>query len=136
MAEMLVVLAILGTVVAALAPLFTSALGSQKDQTNRSKAQQDARVALDRLRREIHCAGGLTPTSGYPRSAITISLGSYCPATGGATTVTWCTKDKNGAAPNRHDFTIALGRALKEKEARERTVDELALAGADTLRVV
>ena len=73
---------------------------SQTDQTNRTQAQQDARLGLDKLRREIRCASGLTTPSGYPASAITITLGSYCPTAGGAaTTVTWCTKDKNGATP-------------------------------------
>ena len=49
------------------------------------------------------------------------------------------------AAPNRHDFTIPLARALKEKAVEERSAaaadsDErrraLVLAGADNLRVV
>ena len=98
--EMLVVLAIIGIVLAGITQLFMSALKSQKDQTNRTQAQQDARLGLDKLRREIRCANALTTPSGYPASAITITLGSYCPTAGGAaTTVTWCTKDKNGASP-------------------------------------
>ena len=75
-------------------------LKSQTDQTNRTQAQQHARLGLDKLRREIRCASALTTPSGYPASAITITLGSYCPTAGGAaTTVTWCTKDRNGATP-------------------------------------
>jgi prepilin-type N-terminal cleavage/methylation domain-containing protein len=98
--ELLVVLAILGTVLAGLTVLLTSALRTQTDQTNRIQAQQDARLGLDKLRREIHCASTVTAPSGYPSSAVTITLGSYCPTTGGAaTTVTWCTQDKNGTAP-------------------------------------
>jgi prepilin-type N-terminal cleavage/methylation domain-containing protein len=100
LAEMLVVLAILGIILAALTALITGALKSQTDQTNRTQSQQDARLGLDKLRREIRCASDLTTASGYPASAITITLGSYCPTAGGAaTTVTWCTRDKNGAAP-------------------------------------
>ena len=56
---MLVVLAILGIVLAGLTVLFTSAMRSQTDQTNRVNAQQDARVALDQLRRELRCASAL-----------------------------------------------------------------------------
>lgn len=97
--EMLVVLAILGIVLTAILLLFTSAISSQTDQTNRTQAQQNARVALDRLRREIHCASTLSPTSGFPVSSITITLGTWCSPPAGATTVTWCTKDKNGTAP-------------------------------------
>jgi len=99
LSEMLVVLAILGIVVGGIAQLFTSGLLSERDQTNRTEAQRHARLGLDKLRREIHCAGTVAPTSGYPASAVTVTLGSYCQATGGATTVTWCTKDKNGIAP-------------------------------------
>jgi twitching motility protein PilT len=48
------------------------------------------------------------------------------------------------AAPNRHDFTIALARALRQKAVEERSAaaadsdggDVPLLAGADTLRVV
>ena len=97
--EMLVVLAIVGIVLAGLTQLMRGALFAEKDQTSRTHAQLDARLALDKLRREIHCANGAT-TSGYPSSSITITLGSYCSTSGGATaTVTWCTKDKNGTAP-------------------------------------
>ena len=96
---MLVVLAILGIVLAAIAQLFTSAMRPRADQTNRTEAQQHARLGLDKLRREIRCASAVTTPSGYPASAITVTLGSYCQATGGATTVTWCTKDRNGATP-------------------------------------
>jgi len=99
LSEMLVVLVILGVVIGGIAQLFSSGLLSERDQTNRTEAQRHARLGLDKLRREIHCAGTVTPTSGYPASAVTVTLGSYCQATGGATTVTWCTKDKNGIAP-------------------------------------
>jgi prepilin-type N-terminal cleavage/methylation domain-containing protein len=97
--EMLVVLTILGIVLAGLTVLFTGALTSQTDQTNRAEVQQDARLGLDRLRREIRCASDITTPSGYPASAVTITLASYCPTAAGATSVTWCTKDKNGTAP-------------------------------------
>jgi prepilin-type N-terminal cleavage/methylation domain-containing protein len=92
--EMLVVLVILGIVLAGLTQLFTGSLVAEKDQTNRTEAQQDGRLALDKLRREIHCASSVAPTSGgYPTSSVTIRLGSWCPTSGGtATTVTWCTK--------------------------------------------
>lgn len=98
LAELLVVLAILGTVLAGLTALFTAGIKTQTDQTNRTQAQQDARLGLDKLRREIRCASSLTPTSGYPASAVTITLGSWCPTAGGASTVTWCTVPSAGGA--------------------------------------
>jgi type II secretory pathway pseudopilin PulG len=95
---MVVVLAILGIVIAALTQLFVSASTAQVDMTRRFEAQQEMRLALDKLRREIHCASAV---SGAPGSSIVITLGSYCPTRGtGPAEVTWCTKDKNGAIPD------------------------------------
>ena len=54
--EMIVVLAILVVVLTALTQLFVSASTAEVDMSNRVQAQQDARLALDKLRREIHCA--------------------------------------------------------------------------------
>ena len=99
LAEMLVVLVILGIVFLGLTQLFVGGMHTQSDQTQRNQAQQAARLALDKLRREIHCASTITTPSGYPASSVTITLGSWCNVAGGATTVTWCTKDKNGSAP-------------------------------------
>jgi prepilin-type N-terminal cleavage/methylation domain-containing protein len=98
--EMLVVLAILGIVLGALTQLFISGSTAQVDMTRRFEAQQNMRLALDKLRREIHCGSGVTAPV-LPTSSITISLGSYCPSngTGAAAQITWCTKDKNGNAP-------------------------------------
>ena len=55
LAELLVVMAILGVVLAGLTALITAGLKTQTDQTNRATAQQDARLALDQLRHEVHC---------------------------------------------------------------------------------
>jgi prepilin-type N-terminal cleavage/methylation domain-containing protein len=118
LSELIVVLAILLIVVAALAQLFSSASNAQNDMSNRFQAQQDARLALDKLRQEIHCASAVTntpapppwpptvwpppwPTPTTPTSSITIALGSYCPTntTGAAAEFTWCTKDKTGGTP-------------------------------------
>ena len=99
LSELIIVLAILLVVVGALAQLFASASTAQVDMTRRFEAQQDMRLALDKLRREIHCAS--TVTGIPPTSSIVIKLGAYCPTnkTGAIADVTWCTKDKNGNAP-------------------------------------
>jgi prepilin-type N-terminal cleavage/methylation domain-containing protein len=100
LSEMLVVMVILGIVLGALTQLFVSGSTAQVDMTRRFEAQQNMRLALDKLRREIHCGSGVTAPV-LPTSSITISLGSYCPSngTGAAAQITWCTKDKNGNAP-------------------------------------
>lgn len=99
LSELIVVLAIIGIVVGALTQLFVSASTAQVDMTRRFEAQQEMRLALDKLRREIHCANAVTGAP--PASSIVISLGSYCPTNGTTATadVTWCTKDKNGNTP-------------------------------------
>ena len=89
--EMIVVMAILGVVLAALTQLFLSGSKAETDMSNRFRAQQNARLALDGLRREIHCASAVvgTPTT----SVFTITLPSYCPTNGTAADkqITWCT---------------------------------------------
>jgi type II secretory pathway pseudopilin PulG len=99
LSELIVVLAILLIVVTSLVALFVSASNAQVDMNRRFEAQQEMRLALDKLRREIHCAK--TVAGSPPTSSIVITLGSYCPSntTGAETQITWCTKDKNGNAP-------------------------------------
>jgi len=90
--EMLVVLAILGVVIGGLTQLFVAANNTTADVTSRFQAQQQGRLALDGLRRELHCASAISPTTGFPVTSITITLGSYCPsAPSGGGSVTWCT---------------------------------------------
>jgi prepilin-type N-terminal cleavage/methylation domain-containing protein len=92
--ELLVVVVILGIVIAGLTQLMVSASHSQLEQTNRVGAQQHARLALVKLRREIHCASAVSPNPNgtWPSRAVTIVLGSYCPTyKSGIASVTWCT---------------------------------------------
>jgi prepilin-type N-terminal cleavage/methylation domain-containing protein len=93
--ELLVVLVILGVVLGALTTMFVSASTAQLDMSNRFEAQENGRLALDKLRREIHCASNVKNMSGAPLTAgsyagITVTLGSYCLT--GSGDVTWCTR--------------------------------------------
>ena len=63
---MIVVLAILVVVLTALTQLFVSASTAEVDMSKRFQAQQDARLALDTLRREIHCAKASRLDAGTP----------------------------------------------------------------------
>lgn len=58
--EMLVVMSILSLVLGAIVVIFVSGIRAQKDATDRLVAQQEARIAVDRLRREVHCARTVT----------------------------------------------------------------------------
>ena len=84
--EMLTVLVIFGTVMTALMALFVQGTNAELDMNNRFQAQQDARLALDKIRREAHCASAVTVAS---TSSVTLSLPAYCPTGNGS--VTWCT---------------------------------------------
>jgi prepilin-type N-terminal cleavage/methylation domain-containing protein len=96
--ELLTVLMILGVVMGGLTTVFASATSSEADMNNRFQAQQGARLALDKLRREVHCASAGTP-AGSNVSAITLTVPTYCKTYSGSTSVTWCTRS---VATNRY----------------------------------
>lgn len=86
--EMLTVLVIMSIVMASLTTVFVQASNSESDMNNRFQAQQTARLALDKMRREIHCASVATPAGAS--SSVTITLPTYCKT--GSGSVTWCTR--------------------------------------------
>jgi prepilin-type N-terminal cleavage/methylation domain-containing protein len=82
--ELIAVMAILMTVLTAITTLFISGAKAELDSNRRFQAQQEARTAADRLRREVHCASSVTVTTA---ASVTVSLPAHCPtAVGGATT--------------------------------------------------
>jgi prepilin-type N-terminal cleavage/methylation domain-containing protein len=88
--ELVMVMAILGTVVGALTTLFVAATNAEFESNRRFQAQQSARLAIDKMRREIHCASAITPTGAT--SSISVTLPGQCPSSGGSqTTVTYDT---------------------------------------------
>jgi prepilin-type N-terminal cleavage/methylation domain-containing protein len=92
--EMLTVISILGVVMTGLTTLFIQGSNAELDMNRRFQAQQEARVALDKMRREIHCAKAATTIGGTgPAAGVTLTLPGQCPtAVSGATTsVSWCT---------------------------------------------
>lgn len=86
--ELLIVTAILGTILGAVTVLFVQASNAEFDVNRRFQAQQAARVAVDKMRREIHCASEIAPTG--VSSSISVTLPAQCPSSGGTlTTVTY-----------------------------------------------
>jgi type II secretory pathway pseudopilin PulG len=75
--ELLTVTMILGVVLSGLTAVFVSAMNSQVDMNRRFTAQQEARVAVDKMRREVHCASDVTPTG--TSSSINVTLPGQCP---------------------------------------------------------
>jgi prepilin-type N-terminal cleavage/methylation domain-containing protein len=96
--ETLTVLLILGVVMGGLTTVFASATSAEADMNNRFQAQQATRLALDKVRREVHCASSASP-AGSSTSAVTLTLPSYCKTYSGSTSVTWCTRS---IATNRY----------------------------------
>jgi type II secretory pathway pseudopilin PulG len=96
--ETLTVLLIMGVVMGGLTTVFVTATNADTDMNNRFRAQQTARLALDKLRREVHCASAATP-AGSATSSITLTLPTYCKTYSGSTSVTWCTRN---VATNRY----------------------------------
>jgi type II secretory pathway pseudopilin PulG len=80
--ELLVVTMTLGAVLTGLTVVFMRAYNAELEMNRRFQAQQEARVAVDRMRREIHCASGVTPTG--TSASITVTLPPQCPTAGGS----------------------------------------------------
>jgi prepilin-type N-terminal cleavage/methylation domain-containing protein len=100
--EMLVVMAIMGVVMTSLTTVFVQASNSETDMNNRFQAQLTAKLALDKMRREVHCASVATPTG--QSSSVTITLPSYCKT--GSGSITWCTRS---VATNRYALYRVVG---------------------------
>lgn len=95
--ELLVVITILTIVLGGIVTVFVQGLNAESDQNRRFQAQQDARVALDRMRREIHGACTISAPASYNTALSSVTL--YFSTNGcvsGANTVTWCTSGSNG----------------------------------------
>ena len=82
--ELLQVTVILGVILAAITTLFVRASLAEVDMNRRFQAQQEARLAVDKMRREVHCASLVAPTGAS--SSITVTLPAGCPTSGGSQT--------------------------------------------------
>jgi prepilin-type N-terminal cleavage/methylation domain-containing protein len=100
--EMLIVLSITSVVMGALTVLFIQASNAELDTNNRFQAQQTARLALDKMRREVHCASMATPSG--QSSSITLTLPNYCKTGNGS--ITWCTRN---VSTNRYALYRVVG---------------------------
>ena len=87
--ELVTVLGMMLITMTALSYAMIAAHKTEEDMNRRFASQINARIALDQLRREIHCASAVTPVGSS--ASITITLGSRCPTAGAGTSVSWCT---------------------------------------------
>jgi prepilin-type N-terminal cleavage/methylation domain-containing protein len=80
--EMLTVMAIMSIVFAGITTVFVSGSKAQADQDRRFQAQVTTRLALDKIRRDIHCASDVSP---FSTTVVTLKISTAC---GGD--VSWC----------------------------------------------
>jgi Tfp pilus assembly protein PilW len=110
--ESLVTMVVLGFVLSGLTATFVSASHAELDMNRRFQAQEQGRLALDQLRRELHCASAVTDVNGSALStsstysSIKIALGSYCQTTTPTGFVTWCTLGSGPWALYRIDHAV------------------------------
>jgi prepilin-type N-terminal cleavage/methylation domain-containing protein len=86
--EMLTVMIIMSVVFAGITTVFVAGSKAQAEQDRRFQAQVTTRLALDKIRRDIHCATDVTP---FATSAVTLKIPAGC---GGD--VSWCTAAVSG----------------------------------------
>jgi prepilin-type N-terminal cleavage/methylation domain-containing protein len=110
--ELIVVMLVMLVILAPLSGSLVSALGAQVDQTRRFDAQENARQALDRMRKDIHCAHGVTDPFANDFGGETILMTetnvtgtAECPGLvqTNASAVQWCTIAVTGAT-NRYQL--------------------------------
>lgn len=100
--ELLTVMVVLGVVMTGLTTVFVSASNSETDMNNRFQAQLTAKLALDKIRREAHCARSATPAGSA--SSVTLTLPTGCAT--GTGSITWCTRN---VATNRYGLYRIVG---------------------------
>jgi prepilin-type N-terminal cleavage/methylation domain-containing protein len=85
--ELLVVMAILGIVLSALTTVFVSGSNAELDLNRQFQAQQAARLALDKIRVDVHCASAAqAQTIGtYPGLKLAFPAGGCY-----SSTISWC----------------------------------------------
>ena len=110
--ELVVAMAIMGIVVGGIVTAFASSTRAQTDQTERLTAQNDARMSLIRMRRDIRCASAATTTTNaYGGKTLSLSVPSTaCPAvTTSASGVMWCTIPVTGSTSRYQLFRETSG---------------------------
>jgi prepilin-type N-terminal cleavage/methylation domain-containing protein len=86
--EMLTVMVIMSIVFAGITDIFVAGSKAQSEQDNRFQAQLSTRLAVDKIRRDIHCASDV---SSYATTSVTLAI-TGC--SGG--NVSWCTSPVTG----------------------------------------
>jgi prepilin-type N-terminal cleavage/methylation domain-containing protein len=87
--ELIISMSILASVMTSVSVLLVSATNSEVDMNRRFQAQTQARLGLDLMRSEVHCAMSVAPVGAA--ASVTLTIPATCPTSGGNTSITWCT---------------------------------------------
>lgn len=117
--EMLTVMVIMSIVFAGVTAVFVAGSKAQADQDRRFQAQLTTRLALDKIRRDIHCASDVTP---YATNSATLKI-TGC--SGGD--ISWCTVAVSGYT-NRYALYREAGTTCSSSGTK--IADYLTLAAA------
>jgi prepilin-type N-terminal cleavage/methylation domain-containing protein len=99
--EMITVMVILGIVLGGLTAMFHAGVRAEVRANKELDAQQNARAALDKMRRELHCANAISASpEGTAVATLTVTLPAGCPGTD--TTVTYTATN---VSTNRYRLT-------------------------------
>jgi prepilin-type N-terminal cleavage/methylation domain-containing protein len=85
--ELLVTMVILSIVLASLTTVFLSGTSAEASLNRRFQAQQSARMGLDRIRTDIHCATGAQAQTINTFPGVKLAVGNCYAAT---PTISWC----------------------------------------------
>jgi prepilin-type N-terminal cleavage/methylation domain-containing protein len=85
--ELIVVMAILGTVIAGLTTVFVSGSAAEIDLSRRFQAQQQGRLALNQIRSDVHCASAAQAQTIGTYPGLKLAVTSCYAAT---PTISWC----------------------------------------------
>ena len=117
--ELIIVMMLLVVVITALTDGFASATKAETDQTSRANDQQAAREALERMRKDIHCASGAStqqivdPVTGVGTGNYILNLtetaGTCLGVTNASSGVQWCTNLVGGSSIRYQLFRTISG---------------------------
>jgi prepilin-type N-terminal cleavage/methylation domain-containing protein len=115
--ELIVVMVLLAIVMTPLIASLATGMVHEVDQARREQAQENARLTLQRMRVDMHCAGGLTSVDQNAYGGFTLTLteahegqDGWCPGVipSGDTSVgvQWCTVPYAGPPPSTTRFVL------------------------------
>ena len=117
--ELIVVMALLGIILGALVNGFATAIRAETEQTARANDRESAREALERMRKDIHCASGAeaqptldslgNPTGTGYTLQLAVTQSQCLGVTTASNGVQWCSVSVGGSTTRYEVFRTTTG---------------------------